>query len=168
MAISNDNPYAPPVMDQPSRPSSQPGQLPHYGPKALRITVADFRSQSRGLAATAFFFGVMASLFGILLSIRDNAESFLVPSIGFAIAGVFFVFGVGIVKKSIAALQAFRICLWLLILLTLIAVPPGWPFTVVFGLVAAQCHRVLRFARIILAVRVPLTAKPHETPLISP
>ncbi len=31
-----------------------------------------------------------------------------------------------------------------------------------FGLVAAQCHRVLRFARIILAVGVPLTAKPHE------
>jgi hypothetical protein len=92
----------------------------------------------------------------------------MVPSIGVSVAVVFFFFGIGIARKSVNTLKAFLISIWILILLSLVAAPLGWPFSVVFGLVAAQCHRVLRYARIIRGVGVPLSAKPLEIPLISP
>lgn len=168
MENSDDNPYAPPVMGQASHFLSHPGSLPQYGPMALRITVADFRSQSRALAGTAFFFGLVVAVFPVFLIISGDSDSLVVPTIGVSVAVVFFFFGIGIARKSVNTLKAFLISIWILILLSLVAAPLGWPFSIVFGLVAAQCHRVLRYARIIRAVGVPLTAKPHEIPLISP
>ncbi len=166
MATSDDNPYAPPVMDQPTP------EWAGDSPLALQTLVRKFRVESRALAGEAFLGVAISALVGIA-STNDPYPSNVRLATAFGVlSGTFLVIGVGIGLKKVRAIQAMLVVNWLMVLASLLSaasiLPVGLFLAAVFALAANQCHRVLGWSRQIRAAGYPLTAKPHEIPLISP
>ena len=171
MATSDDNPYAPP---------EAVGSEALAEKNSLRWIVARFRAECRALGGAAIFFSLMMGLIAFLM--RD-ATGVRKDDLGWIVFGclalTLAVVGVGTLRKKMWAVRFFLLINWLMALLSIMLVIISGRvivgqilfavfFAVAFALAAAQCHRVLDWSRKILAAGYPLTAKPHEIPIISP
>jgi hypothetical protein len=118
---------------------SRAASLQPYGAMALRITVADFRSLSRALAGTAFFFGLVAALFVVLFAISNDSGLLVAPSLGALLLSYFLLWYRDRKEKCqhLEGVSGFHL-------------DPDTP--------EPSCR----------SVGVPLTTKPLEIPLISP
>ena len=171
MAVSNDNPYTPP---------EAVGSEFLAEKKSLRWIVGRFRAECRALGGAAIFFSLMMGLIAFLArdatGVRKNDLGWIVfAGLSATLAAV----GIGTLLKKMWAFRVFLLVNWLMALLSILVVIisgrvivgqillAGF-FAVAFAFAAAQCHRVLGWSRQIRAAGYPLTAKPHEIPLISP
>lgn len=171
MVSSNDNPYAPP---------EAVGSGAFAEKNSLRWIVARFRAECRALGGAAVFFSLMMGLIAFLMrdatGVRKNDVGWIVFG---CLAAMLAVVGVGALLKKMWAVRSFLLVNWLMALLSILLVIISGRvivgqilfavfFAVAFALAAAQCHRVLGWSRQIRAAGYPLTAKPHEIPIISP
>jgi hypothetical protein len=166
MAYSDDNLYAPPVMDRPTP------EWAGESPLALQKLVQKFRVQSRALAGEAFFCAVISALAGIASTNDPYPSSVRLATVFGVLSGTLLAIGIGTGLKKVRAIQAMLVANWLMVLASLLSaasIPPvGLFLAAVFALAANQCHRVLGWSRQIRAAGYPLSAKPHEIPLTSP
>lgn len=162
MAISNDNPYAPP---------EALGSEALAEKNSLRGIVAQFRDECRALGGAAIFFSLMMGLIAFLMRDATGVRKNDLGWILFACVSVTLVIvGIGTLLKKMWAVRLFLLLNWLMALLSILLVVisgrvivgqillAGF-FAVVFALAAAQCHRDLGWSRKIREAGYPFTVR---------
>lgn len=165
MAISNDNPYAPP---------EALGSESLAEKNSLRWIVARFRDECRALGGAGIFFGLMMGLIAFLMrdatGVRKNDLGWILfACLSATLAAV----GVGTLLKKMWAVRLFLLVNWLMALLSILLVIISGRvivgqilfavfFAVTFALAAVQCHRVLGWSRQILVAGYPLTVRSDD------
>lgn len=165
MAISNDNPYAPP---------EAVGSESLAQKNSLRWIVARFRDECRALGGAAIFFSLMMGLIAFLMrdatGVRKNDLGWIVFG---CLSATLLAVGVGTLLKKMWAVRSFLLVNWLMALLSILLVIISGRvivgqilfavfFAVTFALAAVQCHRVLGWSRQILVAGYPLTVRSDD------
>jgi hypothetical protein len=141
-----------------------------------RTAIQRFRQETRALAGTGIFFAIVAAVmtFAVWRGIDHVYEiSFVVGMLGSVLSAGLFVVGLQIARKQMLAVRILMTLAYAL--LTVIVAPllfvgvESAVFAIfagtVLGFVAAQCHRVIRYSRILTSAGISLHTKPHELTL---
>ena len=165
MAISNENPYAPPQAEGLGYATEK---------NSLRWIVARFRAECRALGGAAIFFSLMMGLIAFLMrdatGVRKNGLGWIVFG---CLSATLLAVGVGTLLKKMWAVRSFLLINWLMALLSILLVIISGRvivgqilfavfFAIAFALAAAQCHRVLGWSRQILVAGYPLTVRSDD------
>ncbi|MEJ7590692.1 MAG: hypothetical protein WKF77_04035 [Planctomycetaceae bacterium] len=147
-----------------------------------RTVVERFRQESRGLAGVAIFFACVAAIqtLAALLSFtisqgfgKIDATSLALGLLWGVVSVGLFVLGLQVARKKMWAVRIQMILAYAVLVLVAATLlyfgTTSLMFAVfaamILGFVAAQCHRVIGYARTMAAAGIPLHTKPHEITL---
>lgn len=156
---SEFNPFAPPQEIEAAIDSPSVNQW--------RQVLQRFREESRALAGMSVF---LAAITGFVASAAssERLETRTIVSAGIGLV-VMVGFGFAAVQIAISKMLGVRVLLLLVylgLIIALLMIPLTFgliiPVAIGFGLVAAQCHRVLKYAQRLQSAGIPLNTKPHE------
>jgi len=132
-----------------------------------RQVIRQFREESRALAGMSVVLAAMTGLVATVAS-SESLEMRTIVSVGMGLAAMV-AFGVAAVQIAIAKMMGVRLLLFLVyvyLIIALLMIPLTFgfiiPVAIGFGVVAAQCHRVLKNAQRLNSVGIPLNTRPHE------
>jgi len=162
------NPYEPP--DVTADPAIESSLQP------WRTVVQRFRQESRALAGIPIFFACLTALLIFIVSRSDGrlaSISDIVQLPGIVVSTGLLVLGVQVARRKMWAVRVLMILAYAVIVLVAAsllffgtrAAVFAVLATAVLGFVAAQCHRVIGYARTMAAAGIPLNTKPHEITL---
>ncbi len=141
-----------------------------------RLVIRRFGQESRALAGVAIFFAFVTALMTFVVSLRFgkfDGRLLVAGMFGVVFTGGLLVVGLQIARKKMVAVRVLMALAY-----ALLAVIAGHLLyfgttslmfavfaAMIPGFVAAQCHRVIGYARTMAAAGIPLHTKPHEITL---